>query len=145
MAVSYTHLDVYKRQVKYEVLEPVLDFHKAKDHPILIHPEENWKSLVPVGADNQRNLCAHEECSEGDVDAILAECAYVVDETYHTKANQQAMMETFRAYSYKDTYGRLNIVSATQVLSLIHILWKIQLQVRITMDLLLRIERKHIS
>ena len=32
-------------KVKYEVLEPVLDFHKAKDNPILVHPEENWKSL----------------------------------------------------------------------------------------------------
>lgn len=102
-------------KVKYEVLEPVLDFRQAKDNPILIHPEENWRSLVPVGADNRRNLCAHDICGEGDVDAILASCDYVVDEVYHTKANQQAMMETFRAYSYKDTYGRLNIVSSTQV------------------------------
>lgn len=102
-------------KVKYEVLEPVLDFRQAKDNPILIHPEDNWKSLFPVGADKQRNLCAHEECGEGDVDAVLASCDYVVDEVYHTKANQQAMMETFRAYSYKDTYGRLNIVSSTQV------------------------------
>ena len=59
-------------KVKYEVLEPVLDFHQAKDNTILIHPEDNWKSLFPVGADNQRNLCAHEECEEGDVDAVLA-------------------------------------------------------------------------
>ena len=28
-------------KVKYEVLEPVLDFRKAKDNPILVHPEEN--------------------------------------------------------------------------------------------------------
>ena len=46
-------------KVKYEVLEPVLDFRKAKDNPILVHPEDNWKSLCPVGADNKRNLCAH--------------------------------------------------------------------------------------
>lgn len=102
-------------KVKYKVLEPVLDFRKAKDNPILVHPEENWRSLAPVGADNKRNLCAHDECSEGDVDAVLSECEYVVDEKYHTKANQQAMMETFRTYSYMDTYGRLNVVSSTQV------------------------------
>ena len=42
-------------KVKYEVLEPVLDFRTAKDHPILVHPEENWRSLCPVGADNKRN------------------------------------------------------------------------------------------
>ena len=28
-------------KVTYEVLEPVLDFHTAKDNPILVHPEEN--------------------------------------------------------------------------------------------------------
>ena len=27
-------------KVQYEVLEPVLDFHKAKDNPVLIHPED---------------------------------------------------------------------------------------------------------
>lgn len=102
-------------KVKYEVLEPVLDFRTAKDHPILVHPEENWKSLCPVGADNQRNLCAHEEDMAGEIEEVLASCEFVVDRTYHTKANQQAMMETFRAYTYMDTYGRLNIVASTQV------------------------------
>ena len=34
---------------------------------------------------------------------------------YHTKANQQTMMETFRTGCYMDTYGRLNIVSSTQI------------------------------
>ena len=102
-------------KVKYEVLEPVLDFHKAKDNPILVHPEENWKSLCPVGADNKRNLCAHDSCEEGDIEAVLANCEYIIDQVYHTKANQQAMMETFRTYTYMDTYGRLNVLSSTQV------------------------------
>lgn len=102
-------------KVKYEVLEPVLDFRTAKDNEILVHPEERWKSLVPVGADNKRNLCAHDECSDGDVDAVLDSCKYVIDQTYHTKANQQAMMETFRTYCHMDAYGRLNVVSATQI------------------------------
>lgn len=102
-------------KVKYEILEPVLDFRKAKDHPILVHPEDNWESLCPVGADNQRNLCAHEEDSGGDIEAVLAACDHVVEHTYHTKANQQTMMETFRTYTYQDAYGRLNIVSSTQV------------------------------
>ena len=102
-------------KVNYEVLEPVLDFRQAKDHPVLVHPEENWESLCPVGADNQRNLCASGGEAHGDVDAVLKECDYVVEEVYHTKANQQAMMETFRAYSYLDTYERLNVVASTQV------------------------------
>ena len=102
-------------KVRYEVLEPVLDFHTAKDNPILVHPEENWKSLCPVGADNKRNLCAHGVSESGNIEEVLAACDYVVDRVYHTKANQQAMMETFRTYTYLDTYGRLNVVSSTQV------------------------------
>lgn len=102
-------------KINYEVLEPVLDFRTAKDNPILVHPEENWKSLCPVGADNRRNLCAHEVSEDGDIEAVLASCDYVVDRVYHTKANQQAMMETFRTYTYLDAYGRLNVVSSTQV------------------------------
>lgn len=102
-------------KVKYQVLEPVLDFRTAKDNKILVHPEDNWKALCPVGADNKRNLCASEKDSWGDVDKVLSECKYIIDETYHTQANQQTMMETFRAYSYLDIYGRLNMVASTQV------------------------------
>lgn len=102
-------------KIDYEVLEPVLDMHKAKDNEILVHPEDTWKSLCPVGADNKRNLCAHGEDSKGDIEQVLKDCEYVIDQVYHTKANQQAMMETFRTYTYLDTYGRLNVVSSTQI------------------------------
>ena len=102
-------------KVEYEVLEPVLDFHTAKDNPVLVHPEDNWESLAPVGADNKRNLCAHDECGSGDIDAVLADCDVVIDRVYHTQACQQAMMETFRTYCEIDTYGRLHIISSTQI------------------------------
>ena len=102
-------------KVEYEVLEPVLDFRTAKDNPVLVHPENNWESLCPVGADNKRNLCAHEETGSGDVDAVLQGCDVVIDRVYHTKACQQAMMETFRTYCSIDAYGRLNVLSSTQI------------------------------
>ena len=102
-------------KVKYQVLEPVLDFKTAKDNPILVHPEDNWISKCPVGADQNRNLCAAGSETNGDVDAILAECEYVVENTYHVKANQQAMMETFRTFTNLDPYGRLVVTSSTQV------------------------------
>ena len=102
-------------KVEYEVLEPVLDYHTAKDNPILVHPEDNWESLCPVGGDNKRNLCAHDECGSGDIDAVLADCDVVIDHVYHTKACQQAMMETFRTYCSIDLYGRLNVLSSTQI------------------------------
>ena len=102
-------------RVRYQVLEAVLDPHEALDSPILVHPEDNWRSLCPVGADNRRNLCASETCSDGDVDQVLAGCPCVVDRVYHTKACNQAMMETFRTYTEMDPYGRLHVVSSTQI------------------------------
>ena len=103
-------------QVEYEVLPAVLDFHTALDNPILVHPEDNWEALVPgIGADKNRNLCAHDESGEGDIEAVLAGCDVVIDHTYHTRACQQAMMETFRTYCSIDAYGRLNVLSSTQI------------------------------
>ncbi|MCI7796398.1 MAG: molybdopterin-dependent oxidoreductase [Lachnospiraceae bacterium] len=102
-------------KVEYEVLPAVLDFRKAKDNEILVHPEEDWKALCKVGADNKRNLCASESFGEGDVDAVMADCEVTVEGTYHTLANQQAMMETFRTCCYMDAYGRLNVLSSTQI------------------------------
>ena len=102
-------------KVQYEVLPAILDFRTAKDNEILVHPEDSWRSLCPVGADNKRNLCASEVSGQGDVDAVLAECDVVAEGTYHTLADQQAMMETFRTCCYFDAYGRLNILSSTQI------------------------------
>ena len=97
------------------MLPAILDFRTAKDNEILVHPEDSWRSLCPVGADNKRNLCASDVSGQGDVDAVLAECDVVAEGTYHTLADQQAMMETFRTCCYFDAYGRLNILSSTQI------------------------------
>ena len=102
-------------KVDYEVLPAVLDPHTALDNPVLVHPEDNWRALCAVGADNRRNLCASDRCGDGDVDAVLADCDVVVDHVWHTKPCQQAMMETFRTYTEIDPYGRLHVVSSTQI------------------------------
>ncbi len=102
-------------KVDYEVLPAVLDPHTAKDNPVLVHPEEDWQALCPVGADNKRNLVASETCGDGDVEAVLVDCDVVVDHVWHTKACQQAMMETFRTYTEIDPYGRLHVISSTQI------------------------------
>ena len=86
-------------KVEYEVLKPVLDFREALDNEVVVHPEEDWEVKVPISPDVKRNLICHD----------------VIEETYLTKANQQTMMETFRAYTYKDAYGRLVCVASTQV------------------------------
>ena len=95
--------------------EAVLDIHTAKDNPILVHPEDDWYMPIPAGGDNKRNLCSSDVEEVGDVDAMLEKCAYTVDQVYHTKANQQTMMETFRTYCYMDHFQRLTVVSSTQI------------------------------
>ena len=102
-------------KVKYRVEEAVLDIHTAKDNPILVHPEDDWYMPIPAGGDNKRNLCSSNVEEVGDVDAMLEKCAYTVDQVYHTKANQQTMMETFRTYCYMDHFQRLTVVSSTQM------------------------------
>ena len=102
-------------KVKYQVLPAVLDPRTAKDNPTLVHPEADWFSPCAVGADNRRNLVASGSSADGDVEAVLADCDIVLDRTYHTKAFNQAMMETFRTYTELDRYGRLHVVSSTQI------------------------------
>lgn len=102
-------------KVEYEVLEPILDFKEALDNPILIHPEDNYVGHDGQGTNHKRNLCASKEDIDGDVEGILASCDYIVDEHYHIKAVNQAMMEPFTAFTSMDIYGRLVVQSATQI------------------------------
>ena len=102
-------------KVKYKILEPVLDFHQAKDNEILVHPEEDWLAQVPVGGDVRRNLVASEISGDGDVDVVLADCDEVLEHAYHMRSFNQAMMETFRTYTELDRYGRLHVISSTQI------------------------------
>ena len=102
-------------KVKYEILEAVLDFRTAKDNPVLVHPEEDWFPPCQVGGDPKRNMVASADESHGDVEGILAQCDIVLERTYHTKAYNQAMMEPFTAYANFDRYGRLHLISSTQI------------------------------
>lgn len=102
-------------KVKYDVLEPVLDFRKSKDNAILVHPEEDWSIPVDCGGNVKRNLVAEDHHTHGDMEKVLSECDVVLDETFHTYQAQQSMMETFRTYAYTDSFGRITIISSTQV------------------------------
>ena len=102
-------------KVEYDVLEPVLDFRTAKDNPVLVHPEDNWHMLCDLGGDNARNLVGTTSDAGGDIEAVLADCDVVLERTYHTKAYNQAMMETFRTFTELDRYGRLHVISSTQI------------------------------
>ena len=97
------------------VRRPLLDFTQALDNEIIVHPEENFRALCDVGTDARRNLVSTEGFEAGDVEQALAQSAVVLERTYNTKANSQAMMEPFCTYTYFDEYGRLTVVSSTQV------------------------------
>lgn len=102
-------------KVNYRVLPSILDFTESLDNTTIIHPEDNYVAKEGRGTDPLRNLCASQSRGEGDVDQVLSECEYVVEEVYHTKAVNQAMMEPFGAFAVKDIYGRLKIISSTQI------------------------------
>ena len=68
-------------RVDYEVLPAVLDYHTAKDNETIVHDEEDWELLLPVGGDNRRNLVSTDEIGHGDVEAVMADCDVILDRT----------------------------------------------------------------
>mgnify|MGYP002243513860 CR=1 FL=1 len=81
-------------RVEYEVLPANLDPRKAmdKDTP-LVHPEDNWKALCNIGADNKKNLCATEETQRRRCRCGISRLRRGCRTYISYKANQQAMME----------------------------------------------------
>lgn len=102
-------------KVEYEVLDAVLDFTKAIDHEVIVHAEDNYKTLCEIGNERMRNICSQDESVVGNLEEAFNQCDIILERDYHTKANAQAMMETFRSYAYVDAFDRLNVVSSTQV------------------------------
>jgi CO/xanthine dehydrogenase Mo-binding subunit len=102
-------------KVSYDIHEPVLDYEKAIDHPVVVHSEEDYHVNFEIGNQVLRNICAGGSLSHGDVDAVFEEADVIVEHVFRTKANNQGMMESFKTYTTLDVYGRLTIVSSTQV------------------------------
>ncbi len=103
-------------EVTYDVLPAVLDFRTAKDHAVILHPEEDWHALCDfTGGDPKRNLCASGTEGDGDVEAVLRDCDILITHPYHVKAVQQVPFETFRTVTHLDAYGRLHVLSSTQI------------------------------
>lgn len=102
-------------KVEYEVLKPILDMEEAIDNSTIIHTEDNYHINFDIGNEVERNICCSGIFESGHVDEEFEKCDVVLDEVFHTKANNQAMMETFRTYTYLDYNHRLNVVSSTQV------------------------------
>lgn len=101
--------------VDYEVLTPVIDYEKAEGAAEIVHPEDDYVYPLEIGGDYKRNVLGTEFAEGGNFEEEYAKCPVQLDETYYTDATQQAMLETFRSFSYYDYDGRLTVVSSTQV------------------------------
>ena len=101
-------------KVEYEVLDAVIDFESAIDNKVIVHEEEVHTNF-DIGMQRERNIVSTHNYTKGDIDKTLSECDVILEETYYTQAQAQAMMETYRAYNYLDHMGRLVVISSTQI------------------------------
>lgn len=101
-------------KVEYEILEPLLDFEKALDSKIVIHPDKDFTNF-DIGYDNTRNLAATSYNEKPGVDEGFNKSDIIFEKVYRTQPQMHAMMETYRSYSYFDVYGRLTTISSTQI------------------------------
>lgn len=101
-------------KVNYEVLEPVLDFEQAIDHPSIIHPEEGIHEMFPIGFEPKRNIAASYHMHIHNVDETFKTCDVIVDETFYTQAQAHSMMEPHAVNARLDIHNRLVMYSSTQ-------------------------------
>ncbi|MGL5329277.1 MAG: xanthine dehydrogenase family protein molybdopterin-binding subunit [Peptostreptococcaceae bacterium] len=101
-------------KVEYEVLDAVIDFETAIDNKVIVHEEERHTNF-DIGMERERNIVSTHDYTKGEVEKVLEGCDVVLEETYYTPAQSQAMMETYRAYNYMDHLGRLVVISSTQI------------------------------
>ena len=102
-------------KVDYEVLEAVVDYEKALDSHVLVHKDKAHTNYDNIGYDHKRNLASSYLQVKGDVDKGFEESEVIIENTYYTQPQIHAMMETYRSAAYFDVYGRLTVISSTQI------------------------------
>ncbi len=102
-------------KVDYNVLEPVLDYKTAVHEKSLVHPEEESFTHYDIGFDPEKNIAAKYYVEVGDYKKGFEESDVVLSREYNTQATHPGMMEPLTTYTYLDHFGRLVIVSATQI------------------------------
>ena len=103
-----------KIKVDYEVLDPVFDFEKAKDHEPLVHPEEAIYEMFPIGFDPKRNLAASYHMEVGDVQKTLDESDVLIEHAFYTQAQAHTAMEPHTVNAHIDVQNRLTLYTSTQ-------------------------------
>ncbi|MGM0436161.1 MAG: xanthine dehydrogenase family protein molybdopterin-binding subunit [Bacillota bacterium] len=103
-----------KIKVDYEVLDPVLDFEKAKDNEPLVHPEEDIHEMFPIGFDPKRNLAASYHMEIGDVQKTLDESDVTLTHSFYTQPQQHTALEPHSVNAHIDVQNRLTLYTSTQ-------------------------------
>lgn len=101
-------------KVDYEILEPVLDFEHAIDHPSVLHPEDGIREMFPIGFEPKRNIAASYAMHINNVDETFKSCDVIVDDVFYTQAQAHSMMEPHAVNARLDIHNRLMIYSSTQ-------------------------------
>ena len=101
-------------EVDYDVLEPVLNFEEAINHPSIVHPEDDIHEMFPIGFEPKKNIAASYQMNVSDVDNVFDECDHVITRSYYTQAQAHVMMEPHTVNARIDYQERLTIYSSTQ-------------------------------
>ena len=94
----------------------MVDMHKAKKIIRFLYIRKKTETKDSCLVETIREICVQLHWKSMEMwTKVLGECKYTVEHTYHTRANQQTMMETFRTACYMDHFGRLIVLSSTQI------------------------------
>ena len=106
---------VQKIQVDYEPRQAVFDPEEAlKEGAPVIHGKDEY-APIPVPYKPEQNLAARVEFAIGDLEKGFDEADFILEEDYSSAYASHATIEPHIAASFFDEYGRLVIVTATQV------------------------------
>ncbi|MGM0608665.1 MAG: xanthine dehydrogenase family protein molybdopterin-binding subunit, partial [Candidatus Muiribacteriota bacterium] len=105
-----------KIKVKYNVLEPVLDFEKSEDSKSsIVHSEKDARQIIPIKFQPEKNIASEVEAKVGDVKKGFNESEHIDSGTFYTQYAHHCPIEPSSTYGYFDPRGRLVIITATQV------------------------------
>ena len=107
-------------KVKYDVLEPLLDFEKSMTSDTKVHTEEDGTFFIAskdfVNYDLSRNIVGERTDVFGeDPEKTFEDSPIKIEEEFTMQEQAHSMMETYRSYAYYDHLMRLTVISSTQV------------------------------
>lgn len=102
-------------KVEYDVLDPVLNYESAGIHRNRVHPESDLTTHMDVGCDPETNTACKVSFAVGDMEKVKDHAEIVFTHRYEVQAQVQNMLETQRTWTRLDPYGRLEVVTSTQI------------------------------